>query len=234
MTYEPLAAVAFRQRLLTHPGERQDVDYKASMPFRGEDSFSLKLIRHIHGMANAGGGWLIVGFLETPERGLVPDPAHSDAVCASYDPTGLTQQVDSSVARGQRALVTVHLEFNAGTELHYPIIQVEGFSRTPNVCRRDKVASDTGDKVLRQGAVYIRRPGAETVPVSTPQDWEDLVNRCVRLRRDEFLTEFRELFERLTAPMPPSPSSAEELTTWVNQMRARALGTRKAAMDDAD
>ncbi len=56
ITYERANAAAFRQRLLTHPGERQDVDYKSSVTFGTDDSFSLKLIRHIQGMANAGGG----------------------------------------------------------------------------------------------------------------------------------------------------------------------------------
>jgi hypothetical protein len=73
--------------------------------------------------------------------------------------------------------------------------------------------------------VYLRRPGAETAPVSTLQDWEDLINRCVRLRRDEFLTEFRELFERMTSPSQPSPPTKEELSTWMGQMRNRAFGS---------
>lgn len=223
MTYEPASAAGFRQRLLTHPGERQDVDYKSSIAFGADDSFSLKLIRHIQGMSNTGGGWLVIGMSETDDRGLVPDPAHSDAICSSYDPTTLSQKVDSYVARGQQVLVTVHIEVHPNTGRRHPIIQVEGFERTPNVCRSDKVASDTREQILRQGAVYVRRPGAETVPVSTPQDWEDLINRCVRLRRDEFLAEFRDLFERMTSPSLPSPSATEELTVWMDEMRSQAF-----------
>ena len=143
------------------------------MPFGGVDSFSLKLVRHIQGMANAGGGWLVIGYSELDNRGLAPDPAHTDAVCASYDPTAISQQVNSSVARGQQVRMTVYVEVHTDTGLRHPVIQVEGFERIPYVCRSDRPASDTGEQILRQGDVYIRRPGAETSRVSTPQDWED-------------------------------------------------------------
>lgn len=223
MTYEPAYAAVFRQRLLTHPGERQDVDYKSSMVFGTDDSFSLKLIRHIQGMANAGGGWLVIGFVETDDKSWMPDPSHSNEICSSYDPTRLSQQVDSSMARGQRVRVTVHLEVHPGSGLQHPMIRVEGFERLPCICRSNRTASDTGEQILRQGAAYLRRPGAETAPVSTPQDWEDLINRCLRLRRDEFVTEFRELFERMTSPSQPPRSATEELSAWIDQMRNEAF-----------
>ena len=47
MTCEPAGQAAFRQRLLSPPGERQHVEHKASLPLQSDDSFSLKLIRHI-------------------------------------------------------------------------------------------------------------------------------------------------------------------------------------------
>jgi len=225
MTYEPTFAAAFRQRLLTNPGERQDVDYKSSNAFGTDDSFSLKLIRHIQGMANAGGGWLIIGLTQSDDQGLVPDPTHTNDFCSYYDPTPLCQRIDSSLSRGQRIRITVFSEIHPITGLQYPVIQVQGFERIPYICRSDISASDTGERILRQGMVYLRRPGTETAPVSTPQDWEDLINRCVRLRRDEFLYEFRELFERMISTSQPSPPATEELSTWMRQMRTRAFNS---------
>jgi hypothetical protein len=220
MAYEPSEAVAFRQRLLTSPGERAEADYKSSGVFNGDDQYTLKLIRHIQGMANADGGWLVIGFNGTPPG---PDPNHTDGVCSSYDPTGVSKRVNSYVARGQRIRLTVYFEVHPQTGVKYPLIWIDGFDRLPYICRSDKKATDTGDKVLRQGVVYLRRPGAETSEVSAPEDWDDLINRCVRLRRDEFLAEFRELFERMMTPKPPSPSTAEELLRWMEQMREKPL-----------
>ena len=127
MTYEPANASAFRQRLLTNPGERQDVDYKSSMAFGADDSFSLNLIKHIQGMANAGGGWLVIGFVQTTDQSWLPDPAHTNNICASYDPTPLSQRVDSSLMRGQRVRFAIYLELHPSTGLQYPIIEVFGF-----------------------------------------------------------------------------------------------------------
>lgn len=222
MTYEPADAAASRQRLLTSPGERQDIDYKSSMPFGDDGEFSLKLIRHIQGMANAGGGWLVIGFTERDEQGWVPDPDHSTDICGSYDPTLLSQKVNSYVERGQQVRLSVYLETHPDTGLLYPEIRVEGFERIPFVCRSNK--PDNGERILRQGAVFLRRPGAETSEVSKPQDWEDLINRCVRLRRDEYLTEFGALLERMTSPTTGSESAVEQLNEWTAQMRLQAFG----------
>jgi len=196
------------------------VDYKSSAPFDGDDQYTLKLIRHIQGMANADGGWLVIGFNGTPPK---PDPDHADGVCSSYDPTKVSKRVNSFVARGQRIRLTVYFEAHPQTGTTHPLIRVQDFDRLPYICRSDQKATDTDKRILRKGAVYFRRPGAETSEVSTPEDWEDLVNHCVRLRRDEFLTEFRELFERMTKPAPPSPSTTEELPRFMEQMREKSF-----------
>jgi hypothetical protein len=224
MNYEPSEAAAYRQHLLTSPGERTEVDYKSSAPFNGDDNYTLKLIRHIQGMANRDGGWLLIGFNGTPPK---PDPNHTDDICSSYDPTKVSKHVNSFVARGQRIRLTVYFEPHPETGVIYPEIQIEGFDRFPYICRSSREATDTGKEILKQGAVYLRRPGAETSEVSTPEDWNELINRCVRLRRDEFITEFRELFERMTKPILSSKSTTEELLSWMEQMREKSLEESK-------
>jgi hypothetical protein len=218
MAYEPSEAVAFRQRLLKSPGERAEVDYKSSAPFDGDDNYTLKLIRHIQGMANADGGWLVIGYAGTPPE---LDPNHTDDICSSYDPTVVSKRVNSFVARGQRIRLTIYFEAHPETGARHPIIRVDGFDRLPYICRSDKEAKETNGRILRKGAVYLRRPGAETSEVSTPEDWEDLINRCVRHRRDEFLNEFRDLAERLRGPTYPPPQSVEEFTNWMKQTREK-------------
>ena len=52
----------FRKSLLTSPGERQDVEYKSSIPFDDNTAFGLRLVKHILGMANIGGGWIVIGY----------------------------------------------------------------------------------------------------------------------------------------------------------------------------
>lgn len=223
MAYEAAGAADFRQRLLTAPGERRDVDYKSSMPFASNDQFSLNLIRHIQGMANADGGWIVIGLTQTDENKFIPDPHHSEDVCGSYEPTQLAQRVNSRLARGQQIDLTVYFELHPETELRYPVIRVQGFERTPHICRSDVDATDTRERVLRQGAVYIRRPSAETSEVSTASDWEELIARCVQRRRDDFLAEFRDLFDRMTSTGAPLPPPNQALLEWTEQGRRAAF-----------
>jgi hypothetical protein len=54
MTYRSPDDAIFRLALLVSPGERQDVDYKMFVSLRATDEFTLRLIKHIQGMAMAG------------------------------------------------------------------------------------------------------------------------------------------------------------------------------------
>lgn len=218
MTYEPSEAAAFRQRLLTSPGERAEVDYKISAPFDGDDNYTLKLIRHIQGMSNAGGGWLVLGFNGTPPK---LDPNHTNSICSSYDPTSVSKRVNSFVARGQRIRLTIYFEAHPETGARHPQIRVDGFDRLPYVCRSSKKAKDTDDQILRPGVVYLRRPGAETSEISTPEDWEDLINRCIKLHREEHLSELRDLYDRTMKPLSPPPITAGDYIKWILQMREK-------------
>ena len=194
MTIQNNDEAAFRRSLLTSPGERQLVEYKSAVAFSGNMEFGLKLIRHILGMANTGGGWIVIGY---DDETLQPDPKHSSEITATYDSTTLSDVVNKSVHKGQQVHVTVFKEPHPITQNQHPIIAVEGFERTPFVCRSERVASDTKRTVLQSGKVYIRRPGAATSEIINPSDWEDLLKRCVAQRRGEFLSEFADLVHRM-------------------------------------
>ena len=56
-----------------------------------------------------------------------------------------------------------------------------------------------------------------------------MINLCVRLRRDEFLTEFRDLFERMSSKVPNSTPNSDSFTTWMEAMRLIALRKREGS-----
>lgn len=221
--YEPSAADQERQRLLTSPGERIDAEYKASLPFDGNDSFTLKLLRQVQGMANGGGGWIVIGFKEDPPGVLRPDDNHSDEIAGSYDPTTVSKRVNKVLERGQPLAVTVHLEVHPNTGLRHPQIYVESMRRTPFICRSTVIATDTRETILEQGCVYLRRHGAETSKVSMPEDWDSIVSRAVRNRQDDFLDEFRQLLDRVAPPPAPELSAVEALREWAEASHVRAF-----------
>ena len=176
--------------MLTSPGERQGVDYKSAVPFDDSTEFGLKLVKHILGMANTGGGWIVIGY---DDETLRPDPNHSLKIAATYDSTRLSDVVNRYVERGQSVRVSVYKETHQQSQQMHPIICVEEFERTPFICRSDKSVPDTNEQVLQSGKVYIRRPGAATSEIRTIADWDELLKRVVSQRRDEFLHEFAEL-----------------------------------------
>ncbi len=223
LTYEPSEAVTFRQRLLTDPGERREAEYKAALPLGTQDSFTLKLLRQIQGIANGGGGWLVIGFVRGSSGLLAPDPKHSDAVAATFEPTVLSKRANAAVFRGQHLRLTVFHEVHPTTGLRHPIISVLGFERSPFVCRSSQTASDNGELILEQDAVYIRRHGAETSKLCTPEDWDDVISRAVSNRRSETLGELSELLKQMMSPNEAPAPAIEKLEAWTSQAHEMAF-----------
>jgi hypothetical protein len=221
LTSQEQEAVRFRQSPLRHPSESQDVYFKSSATWDITTDFTLKLIKHVMGMANNGGGWLVIGFKENADGVLEPDPAHLESICAGYDPTPIAQQVNTMVARGQRVELDTYREPHPDTGVRYPMIHVQPFRTTPIVCRTTRPEGDNA--ILKKGRVYLRRSGAATSEVSTPEDWEAIVTRAVELQRHEWLRQMGDALSRLGASEPEQPSVSESAKTFMERMRKRAL-----------
>ena len=177
-------------------------------------------MKHILGFANAGGGYLLIGYKETPS-GPVPDPDHREEICSTYDGTRLSGLVDANIERGNDPIrLTVHLPVNEITGLRHPVIEIEPFPHLPYVCRG---AKPEREPILKQGMVYIRRFRAETSEVCTAADWELLIDQCINRRREEFVTAFTDLFQRMTKRQASPAPDASTLNEWTTKARARAM-----------
>lgn len=217
MTTDENNKAAFLQALLTSPGERQQVEYKSAVSFGENTDFGLKLVKHILGMANTGGGWIVIGY---EDGTLQPDPSHSAEIAATYDTTRISQVVNSCVERGQSLRLSIDLPRHPGTHLPHPIIRVEGFERTPFICRSTKSASDTGEQILQSGKVYIRRPGAATSEVRTQSDWDDLLKRSASQRNDELRRQIADLFPQTNLGNATPPEDPKvTLNKWIREPR---------------
>lgn len=184
-------------RFLTSPGESQEAEYKAAIAFDATSNFGLALVKHALGMANAGGGVIIIGYTDSP---LSPDPDHTDEIARTYDTTRLANAVNKRLRDGQEIQLSVHTLMHPETKRLHPVIQVQGFDKLPLICKSDMRSSiGNGDRILRQGAIYIRRRNGSTSEVQTPQDIEILIKRCVAQKRDEFLAQFVDLYQRMSA-----------------------------------
>jgi len=176
------------KNLLKYPGETPDADYKSSKEFIENSNFSLSLVKHILGMANAGGGYLVIGFKESKTKQPVPDNKLTQEVAASYETTRLSQFVDKHILGADKIHLVVWKVPYKGKD--YPTIEVRDFNRRPYFCKSSKKG------ILQEGALYYRSKGNRSVALANPNDWEELVSLSVKRAQDEFLLRFKNLLEQ--------------------------------------
>ncbi len=216
----------FLMTLLQYPQETATAEYKSGIAFDPSDDFSVKLIKHIMGQANAGGGYIIIGFREDANGKLAPDPGTGASVSGSYETTRLSQSVDRFLVAGQRIELQVHkIEFNSIT---YPVISVQSFDDSPLFCGRDFNGRD-GKPILKAGAIYVRDLAAKTVITAGPDQFKALLKIAVGRRQSEVLSQFRSLLAEMGLSLPSgrteSPDAAveAEFKKWVQAQRSEAI-----------
>jgi hypothetical protein len=197
----------FLTSLVEYPEETAQAEYKGAVEFDAKSDFGAKLIKHILGHANAGGGYLIVGFSEDNQLRLTPDPALSESVARSYETTRLCQSVDSFLGGGQRIGLQVHKVEHKGKL--YPLISVRGSEDAPLFCCKDFVGK--GQKlILKEGAIYIRDGAARTVSAATPGQFRLLLDQAVKRRQAEIVQQVRSLLEGSLTPGGSEADAARE------------------------
>ena len=219
-----------KQRFLTtlaqYPEETATAEYKSGITFDKDDDFGAKLIKHILGLANAGGGYIVIGFKEDASGKLVPDSGMNATVSGSYETTRLSQCVDKYLASGQRVELQVHkIEV---TPIVYPVISVQGFDDSPLFCGREFKGRD-GKLILKEGAIYIRDVAAKTVIIAGPVQFRTLLKVAVGRRQAEVLNQLRSLFTEMGLSLPPGIAASPNATSdaqfreWSEKQRAIAF-----------
>lgn len=167
---------------LEYPAEAKDTDYKAAVKFGEETDFAAKLVKHILGFANSGGGYIIIGYKEQSDRSLAHDPDITDEIAASYELTRLCQHVEKYLVGQDRIEIKIYKEEFGG--VRYPIIRTFRFHEYPFVCTKDYVSPTTGEAILESGQIYIRTEGARTLIVKSPSEWRQLIKECMKARQE--------------------------------------------------
>jgi hypothetical protein len=221
---------AEKQRFLTtlvqYPEETATAEYKSGIAFDPADDFGGKLIKHILGQANAGGGYVVIGFREETSGKLMPDSGMDASVSGSYETTRLSQCVDKYLASGQRIGLQVH-KIEA-QQIVYPIISVQSFDHSPLFCGRDFKGRD-GKLILKEGAIYVRDLAAKTVIIAGPDQFRTLLNVAMTRRQSEVLNHLRSLLTEMGLSLPsgvagsPDAASEAQFQEWSEKQRAIAF-----------
>lgn len=168
---------------LDYPAETKDTDYKSAVKFDEQSDFAAKLVRHILGFANSGGGHIIIGFKEKYNKIPEPDSAITDEIVASYDVTRLCQHVEKYSMGQDRIKIEVY-KIPSSQGIIYPIISIGQFPEYPFVCTKDYTSKSTGETILESGQTYIRTEGARTLTVTAPSEWRQLIREFIKANQE--------------------------------------------------
>src|SRR6266853_5156901 len=216
----------FLTDLVEYPEETTLTEYKSALPFDSKTDFGIKLVKHILGLANAGGGYIVIGFQEDSNRKLVPDPNMIDLVGRSYETTSLSQSVDSYLSPGQRIELQVHKVEHKGKT--FPVISIQGFNDSPYFCGKECLGSNS-KPLLREGAIYVRDPAVKTVVIAGPEHWNVILRRAVTQKQTEMVDQLRSLLEQLglSALTPKSAEPPVQDLSWFSSESQKARSILK-------
>lgn len=204
--------------LLDSPGESHKADYKSAVEFEEETEFSVKLVKHILGFANNDGGYIVIGF---NDGDLTIDLHLTEPVIESYDTTRLAQHVNSYISNQDGVSLIVHKQPKDGKI--FPIIYIQPFKIYPYFTS-DKAVRRGYGSILKKDCIYFRDEAAQTIEIANESQMKQIIDRCVRNRQAEILSEFRDLIEKATGKtLSENIESKEESPyTWIAESRQRA------------
>ncbi len=193
-------------------GEDRDLDYKEPMAWDEGDTACIGLVKDILAMANGDGGYLVIG---VAERG------------GTYDWKGLEQEalktwdttrLGNTINKYADPPVELRLRKLVCEGRNYVVIAVPPFVRSPHFCKRSY--EKDGNRVLTAAALYVRTSNAESAPIQTVADFQDLVERAVRTRQDQMLTAMRSILTG--ASLAPTESDQQRFEDQIAAALAEA------------
>jgi hypothetical protein len=202
------------EALLTTPTEVLNVEYKRWLDLRGDDEHKALLAKAAIAIANEGGGHIVIGMREQRPN-LVSDPRPAEI--APYDQDAINQIIRRFAAPAFQCTLTALLHPETGHE--HAVISIPGGFGFPVMSK-----SGTPAGTIRPHLCYMRKPGPESAHPENPGDWERLLARCLRNRREDMLDAIRSIVEgKAEGAEPPGQREADQQTAYANAARTQWL-----------
>jgi hypothetical protein len=196
--------------LLAAPAEALDVEHKSWLDLRGDDEHKALLAKAAIALANEGGGFIAIGLRE--ERpGLISEPRPAEI--AAYDADLINGIIRRFASPSFHCTLTLLPHPRTGHE--YAVVRVPGGFGAPVMSK-----SGTAGNTIRPHLCYIRKPGPESAPPENHADWERLLARCLRNRREDMLDAIRNIVLGAAPAAPVPPSAAESQVAFAAAARA--------------
>jgi hypothetical protein len=189
--------------LVSGKSEDLDVEYKAWMD-TSDGATRAKLAKHICALANHGGGYLIFG---------VDDTSHLPMGETALDRRLFDQDAIAGIVRKYLdPRVQVRVEAAEYESVLYPVLVVPSHGSRPVIAIADGPQENNRAVGIRQGEIYVRAAGPESVAIRSPDDWNALLDRCLAHRADLMGKVVRQAIARPGRPSPSTIGLLSEVT----------------------
>lgn len=199
--------------LLRNPAEDLAFEIKDWLDLT-DNSHKAKLAQAMIALANHGGGSVLVGFTERDDGSFTPGTSRP------ADLNAFTTDVINEISRtylNPPIHCTVRQVAHPVTGISFPVINIPGGHLTPVIAKR---GGPQGQSSLSAGRTYIRRAGPCSEEPQSPEEWRDLLDRCVRAGREELIDRIR----LIVAGQPiqaPATNAGQGLDLWIEAATAR-------------
>jgi len=214
-----MAAPPEIQDLVDSPSETLHVELKAWINIADEVARA-KTARHLAALANHGGGYLIIGFNDDGTQ-AVPPPGDVTV----YTRDAITGIIDRYLVPAFQC--DCFLVSRTDGSQTYPVVRVSSHKSVP-ICSKKDGPQDAKNNPegIRKGRYYIRVPGPKSVAIETPEQWRELIHRCVVNERESLLRSFNAL---ISGPQSKSVAEPAWLANWHDQQHQQYLAALSKA-----
>jgi len=174
------------QDLLSRAHEELDTELKGWLDLSSE-MHKANLAQAILALANHGGGFILLGFAKANGAWAPAEPRPSDLNMYSQDSINAVVQRYADPPFHCNVYHVPHPQ----TGQPFPIVVVPGGHRAPIRSKRD----GPNQEHVQRNTYYIRRPGPQSAPPQSGQEWDELISRCVMAGRDDLLGRIREILQ---------------------------------------
>lgn len=199
------------QQLIDQLRESDFVEVKNWLGGLVENDEKARLAKEIIALANSGGGHIFIGFTDDEGQGHNPiEPVDTEATAFSQD--AIAAIVHRYCTPAIQCAVEIYLQTNG--QIGHPVIYVPPAGRVPLFASRQS----PDNRTLTNGTVYVRRPGGNSEPCRSQDDWERLLERLVHARQDQLINAIRNV---LNPEQEFTPAGQERVfEDWISESRA--------------
>jgi len=172
------------EELMLYPREDLNIEIKSWLELRNNED-KANLAQAMLALANHGGGFIIIGMKEDGGEWIPDDNMPSDMNIYNQDTIN-----NIVLAYAEPAFhCQLHIIKHRKTDQLFPVIVIPGGHKVPIRAKKDGPER----KHVRQNTYYIRKPGPKSEEPHTAQEWDQLINRCIRANREYLVDQIRDI-----------------------------------------